>query len=104
MKAFATRYTAAWCSQDPASVAEFFAQDGSLKINDGAPSVGRAAITEAVQSFMTDFPDMIVEMNGLDNLVHPGSIQDATDPQTWDFGIVEKPRPGLVAVLANRSA
>jgi SnoaL-like polyketide cyclase len=66
MKQFATRYTAAWCSQDPASVAAFFAEDGSLKINDGAPSVGRAAITGAAQSFMTAFPDMVVEMDGLE--------------------------------------
>jgi len=66
MKSFAIRYTAAWCSQDPASVAAFFADKGSLKINDGAPSVGRPAITEAARGFMSTFPDMIVEMNGLD--------------------------------------
>ncbi len=66
MEEFAIRYTAAWCSQDPASVAAFFAENGSLKINDGAPNVGRAAITEAAQSFMTAFPDMVVEMNGLE--------------------------------------
>ena len=29
---FATRYTAAWCSQDAASVAAFFAPGGSLNI------------------------------------------------------------------------
>jgi uncharacterized protein (TIGR02246 family) len=45
LRAFAERYTAAWCSLDPALVAEHFAPDGSLTINDGAPSVGRAAIT-----------------------------------------------------------
>ncbi len=66
MKSFATRYTAAWCSQDPASVAAFFAENGSLKINDGAPSVGRAAITEAARGFMSAFPDMVVEMDGLE--------------------------------------
>jgi uncharacterized protein (TIGR02246 family) len=66
MKSFATRYTAAWCSQDPAGVAAFFAGDGSLKINDGAPSVGRAAITEAARGFMRDFPDLTVEMDGLE--------------------------------------
>jgi hypothetical protein len=66
MKDFATRYTAAWCSQDPASVAAFFAGNGSLKINDGAPSVGRAAITEAARGFMSAFPDMVVEMDGLE--------------------------------------
>src|SRR6266852_9558910 len=45
MTDFATRYTAAWCSQDAASVASFFAANGSLKINHGSPSVGRAEIT-----------------------------------------------------------
>lgn len=63
---FAIRYTAAWCSQNPASVAAFFAENGSLKINDGAPSVGRAAITEAAKSFMSAFPDLVVEMDGLE--------------------------------------
>ena len=66
MKQFAIRYTAAWCSQNPASVAEFFAENGSLKINDGEPHVGRVAITEAAQSFMTAFPNMVVEMDALE--------------------------------------
>jgi uncharacterized protein (TIGR02246 family) len=61
---FATKYTAAWCSQDAASVAAFFAENGSLQINNGAPSVGRIAITAAAQEFMTAFPDMIVKMDG----------------------------------------
>ena len=62
---FATKYTEAWCSQNAASVASFFAENGSLQINDGEPSVGRAAITEAAQGFMTAFPDMVVEMDSL---------------------------------------
>jgi sugar lactone lactonase YvrE len=66
---FATDYTAAWGSQDPASVAAFFAEDGSLKINDGEPSVGRAAITATAQSFMTALPDMVIVM---DSLGHAG--------------------------------
>jgi steroid delta-isomerase-like uncharacterized protein len=65
MRDFANRYTAAWCSQEPARVASFFAEDGSLKINNGSPSVGRAAITSAAQGFMTAFPDMIVQMDDL---------------------------------------
>jgi uncharacterized protein (TIGR02246 family) len=65
LRDFATRYTAAWCSQDAASVAEFFAPDGSLTINGGAPSAGRSAITEAVQEFMTAFPDLEIRMDGL---------------------------------------
>ena len=63
LKEIATRYTAAWCSQDPTKVASFFAEDGSLKINQGAPAVGRTAITAAAQGFMSAFPDMVVEMN-----------------------------------------
>ncbi len=65
LKEFAARYTAAWCSQNPASVATFYAENGSLKINDGAPSVGRAAITAAAQGFMTAFPDMVVKMDSV---------------------------------------
>jgi hypothetical protein len=63
---FATRYTAAWCSQNAASVAAFFARHGSLTINGGKPAVGRAAITEAAQRFMSAFPDMVVAMDRLE--------------------------------------
>jgi hypothetical protein len=63
---FATDYTAAWCSQQPIRVAEHFAENGSLKINDGAPSVGRDAIKNAAQAFMTAFPDMVVKMDSLE--------------------------------------
>ena len=49
-----------------ASVAAFFSEAGSLQINNGAPSVGRTAITAAARSFMTAFPDMVVAMDGVD--------------------------------------
>jgi hypothetical protein len=62
---FGRNYTAAWCSQNAASVAAFFSESGSLKINDGAPSVGRPAITAAAQGFMTAFPDMVVAMDSV---------------------------------------
>lgn len=62
---FATRYTAAWCSQDAARVAAFFGENGSLTINDGPPSVGRAAIAAAAQEFMTAFPDLKVMMDNV---------------------------------------
>ena len=62
---FARRYTTAWCSQNAASVAGFYAQNGSLTINGGTPSVGRGAITDAAQDFMTAFPDMVVHMDGV---------------------------------------
>ena len=60
---FATRYAAAWSSQNPASLAAFYAEDGSLTVNAGAPSVGRAAITTTAQGFMTAFPDMMVKLD-----------------------------------------
>lgn len=63
LRDFATQYTAAWCSQNAASVASFFADNGSLTINDREPSVGRAAITAAAQGFMSAFPDMVVTMD-----------------------------------------
>ncbi len=65
LRNFARRYTEAWCSQDPARVAEHYAPGGSLWINGGPPSVGRAAITEAARSFMVAFPDMRVLMDDL---------------------------------------
>ena len=45
-------------------MAAFYAENGSLKINNGTPSVGRKAITAAAQDFMTAFPDMVVTMDG----------------------------------------
>ena len=65
---FAARYTAAWCSQNAASVAAFYAPTGALRINEGAPSTGRAAITSAAKGFMTAFPDMRVRMDEVTSL------------------------------------
>jgi len=62
---FAERYTAAWCSQDAARVAAFFSRTGSLSVNDGPPAVGRRAIEDTVQSFMTAFPDLRVILDKL---------------------------------------
>jgi len=66
VKSFAIRYTTAWSSQNPASVAAFFSENGTLTINAAAPCVGRAAITEAARGFMRDFPDLAVSMDGLE--------------------------------------
>ena len=60
---FATRYAAAWSSQSPASLASFYAEDGSLTVNGGAPSIGRAAITTTAHGFMSGFPDMLVKLD-----------------------------------------
>lgn len=65
LRDFASRYTAAWCSGHAASVAAFYSPRGSLTINGGSPSVGRVAITESAQGFMTAFPDLMVSMDDL---------------------------------------
>jgi len=65
LRSFARRYTAAWCSQDAASVASFYSPTGSLSVNDQPPAVGRAAIAKVAQSFMSAFPDMQVVMDDL---------------------------------------
>jgi uncharacterized protein (TIGR02246 family) len=63
---FAQRYARAWCSQNPESVAAFFAERGSISINNGPPAVGRTAIAAEAQAFMTTFPDMIVTFDKLE--------------------------------------
>jgi ketosteroid isomerase-like protein len=65
MRSFAEAYTAAWCSQDASSVAALFEENGSLKVNEDAPAVGRKAIKAVAQGFMTAFPDMQVFMDDL---------------------------------------
>ena len=68
---FAQRYANAWCSQGPEKVAASFAENGSLKVNDGPPAVGRAAIAEEARGFMSTFPDMIVTM---DDVTHESKL------------------------------
>jgi hypothetical protein len=63
LRSFGARYAEAWCSQVPSSVAAFYEKDGSLTINGGDPSIGRAAITEAARGFMEAFPDLVVAMD-----------------------------------------
>jgi predicted ester cyclase len=63
---FAERYAEAWCSQNPEEVAGFFAENGSLKINNDAPALGRPAIAEVARGFMRDFPDIIVTFDKLE--------------------------------------
>jgi len=75
---FATRYAAAWSSQNPEELASFYAEDGSLTVNAGNPSVGRAAIAATAREFMDAFPDMTVKM---DSVSQEGS--HATFNWTW---------------------
>jgi len=62
---FAHSYAQAWCSKRPEFVASYFAETGSLQVNDGDPAKGRDAISKIAQSFMTKFPDMIVSFDSL---------------------------------------
>lgn len=65
LKAFAGHYARAWCSRDPEKVAAFFSENGSLRVNDGVPAVGREAVAEVVRGFMAAFPDMQVALDDL---------------------------------------
>lgn len=64
---FAMRYAAAWSSRNPASVAAFYSDRGSLTVNDGMPAVGRPAIAATARSFMTAFPDMVVRLERVED-------------------------------------
>lgn len=65
LKAFSEGYTRAWCSGNPHYVAQFYAEDGSLTVNDADPARGRKAIAEVARSFMTDFPDLVLTCDEL---------------------------------------
>ena len=65
LRDLATRYAAAWSSQDPDRLAAFYADSGILVVNAGAPSVGRPGIRATVQSFMAAFPDMVVRVDSV---------------------------------------
>ena len=65
IRSLAERYTAAWCSQDAASVAAFYSHNGTLRVNTGPVAMGRAAIAAVAQGFMTEFPDLTMAMDDL---------------------------------------
>ena len=62
---FGTRYAAAWSSQNPDRLAAFYSEGGSLQVNAGAPSVGRAAVRATARAYMAAFPDMLVRMDSM---------------------------------------
>ena len=59
---FAARYTKAWCSQNPESVAAFFAEDALLTVNGGSPTPA----LEVARGFMRDFPDMTLTFDKIE--------------------------------------
>jgi len=62
---FAARYSAAWSSKSPDSLAAFYSEGGSLQVNSAAPAVGRAAVRGTAEGFMTAFPDMVVQTDSV---------------------------------------
>jgi SnoaL-like domain len=96
LQTFATNYTAAWCSQNPAAVAAHFSPTGSLTIN-GSASVGRAAITAAAQSFMSAFPDMQVLMDNLIIHENQDATKDTEDTRATNTGPWSAPTPAPTA-------
>ena len=78
LQRFGTEYTAAWNSHDPGQVASFFAESGSLKVNDADPAVGREAIAEVARGFVTAFPDFVLEMDSV-------RIADGAVQYHWTF-------------------
>jgi len=57
----ARTYTEAWCSRDPAQVAEHYVPGGTIAINGGEAT----AIGEVAQAFIAAFPDIEVFMDDL---------------------------------------
>jgi uncharacterized protein (TIGR02246 family) len=68
LEAFGRGYTAAWSSRDAARVANFYAENGSLQVNGGAPAIGRAAVAAVARSFIDAFPDLVLTMDGVELL------------------------------------
>ena len=60
------RYAAAWCSQNPESVAAFFTENASLTVNGGPPT----PVLQIARGFMRDFPDMTVTFDKLEPCAH----------------------------------
>ncbi len=78
MVEFARNYTDAWNSKTPEKMASFYAEDGTLTVNNGAPAVGRKQLAETAKSYMEAFPDMKLTMNSL-------AVNDGTYSYHWTF-------------------
>jgi nuclear transport factor 2 (NTF2) superfamily protein len=65
MGEFGQKYTDAWNSKVPEKMASFYAEDGTLIVNNGTPAVGRKQLAETAQSYMEAFPDLALTMDSL---------------------------------------
>ncbi len=58
-------YTAAWNTGSPEAVATFYASDGGIVINRGAPWAGRAGVAQMAAGFFADVPDLSLVCDGV---------------------------------------
>ena len=65
MVEFGQKYAEAWSSKDPEKMASFYAEDGTLTVNNGTPAVGRKQLAETAKSYMEAFPDLELTMDSL---------------------------------------
>lgn len=61
----ARRYTEAWNSKVPESVARFHTADSSIIINGGEPSEGFDGLTAMAAGFHADVPDLNLQCDGI---------------------------------------
>ena len=63
--ALAEAYTAAWNSGAAEAVAAFYAEDGGIVINNGAPWRDRAGVAAMAAGFFADVPDLRLVCDGV---------------------------------------
>lgn len=78
MVEFGQKYTDAWNSKQPDKMASFYAEDGTLAVNNGKPAVGRKQIAETAHSYMEAFPDIELTMDSL-------TVGNGTYRYYWTF-------------------
>ena len=78
MVEFGQKYTAAWNSKQPGKMASFYAENGTLIVNNGQPAVGRKQLAETAKSYMEAFPDMELTMDSL-------TVEEETYSYYWTF-------------------
>jgi uncharacterized protein (TIGR02246 family) len=95
----AEAYTAAWNSGSANAVAEFYARNGSIVINQGTPWEGRARVADMAAGFFADVPDLSLTCDGVrwagDHVVYlwtfTGTHAGTKNPlrvvgwEEWDF-------------------
>lgn len=65
IRTMALAYTDAWCARSGEKVASFFDEHATSIINRGEPTIGRAAIAEAMGAYFIEFPDLVLRMDDL---------------------------------------